>query len=102
MSSTPSTAILANPATSNGSQRPFETIFQPSFVTEHQLLAGEALIRLPQVLAIIPVSRSAWYAGIVALRYPPGIKISRRTTAWRVRDIAALLVKLNSEKGEPL
>ena len=66
----------------------------------HILLAGEALIRLPQVLALIPVSRSSWYTGIQKKIYPPGIRISSRTTAWRVRDIAALLIKLRSKHDD--
>lgn len=100
MSSTQSTEIVAHPATSNGSSTPFETSSQSSFLANHPLIAGEALIRLPQVLALIPVSRSSWYAGIKKNKYPQGIRISSRTTAWRVRDIAALLVKLSSKNGD--
>ena len=43
--------------------------------------------RLPQVLGIIPVSRASWWAGIKAGRYPAGVKLGPRTTAWRWSDI---------------
>jgi prophage regulatory protein len=53
--------------------------------------------RLPVVLEKIPVSRSAWWAGIKAGRYPEGVKIGPRTTAWRQSDIENLCTLL--EKG---
>ena len=48
-------------------------------------------IRLPQVLSLFPVSRTAWYEGIKAGKYPAPVKLSERTAAWRVSDIRALL-----------
>ena len=50
--------------------------------------------RLPEVLKRIPVSRSAWWAGIKAGRYPAGIKIAPRTTAWLQSDIEDLCARL--------
>lgn len=52
--------------------------------------SDERLLRLPEVLQIFPVSRSAWYKGIAQGRYPAGIKLSVRTVAWRKSDIDAL------------
>jgi prophage regulatory protein len=49
------------------------------------------LLRLPQVLKIIPVSRASWWAGIRAHRYPAGVKLGPRTTAWHAADIKALV-----------
>jgi len=54
------------------------------------------LHRLPDVLKIIPVSKSAWWAGIAAGIYPPGIKLSQRCTAWRSDDIQDLIVRLTT------
>jgi predicted DNA-binding transcriptional regulator AlpA len=53
-----------------------------------------AFLRLPAVLQIIPVSRSAWWAGIREGRYPAPIKLSVRTSAWRRSDIDALVERL--------
>ena len=58
-------------------------------------LDNAALLRLPQVLNLIPVSRSAWWAGCKNGRYPKPVKIGPRTTAWRAEDIRALPRKLS-------
>lgn len=49
------------------------------------------LLRLPQVLRYFPVSRSAWWAGIKAGRYPEPIRIGPRCVAWRLDDVRALI-----------
>ncbi len=54
-------------------------------------LPPSALLRLPQVLALIPVSRSSWYAGIAEGYYPPPVRIGKRVSAWRYEDIVALI-----------
>lgn len=50
-----------------------------------------SLLRLPSVLARIPVSRSGWWAGVKTGRYPQPIRISPRCVAWRSSDIHALI-----------
>lgn len=54
------------------------------------------LLRLRKVLERIPVSRSTWWAGVASGRYPAGIKLSPRTTAWLSTDIDALIERLAS------
>ena len=54
-------------------------------------MIGTGLLRLPQVLAIVPVGKTTWWAGVKAGRYPQPIKISARCTAWRSSDIQRLL-----------
>jgi len=61
-------------------------------------ISEQGFLRLPQVLAIYPVSRSAWWAGIAAGRYPAGVKLSPRTTAWRASDIRDLIERTGSER----
>lgn len=51
----------------------------------------DGFLRLPQVLAVYPVSRSAWWGGVKSGKYPPSIKLGPRTTAWRAKDIRALI-----------
>lgn len=53
-------------------------------------------VRIKQVLSIIPIGRTSWYAGIKQGKYPAGIRLGARTTAWRVEDIRALVKKLGS------
>lgn len=50
-----------------------------------------ALLRLPKVLALIPVSKSQWWAGVKDGRYPPPVKLSARCSAWKSSDIRALI-----------
>jgi len=45
----------------------------------------------PPIPAIIPVSKSSWWAGCKTGRYPAPIKLGPRTTVWRVEDILALV-----------
>ena len=52
------------------------------------------LLRLPQVLSIIPVSRSSWFAGIATGRYPSPVKLSARSVAWKSEQIQALVDSL--------
>lgn len=51
----------------------------------------DRLLRLPEVLKIIPVSRSSWWAGIKTGRFPKPVKLGPRTTCWRESDIRALM-----------
>lgn len=62
-------------------------------------LPNEGFIRLPQVLAVFPISRSAWFAGVAAGIYPPGVKLSPRCTAWDVRSIRQLIAHVGGEGG---
>jgi prophage regulatory protein len=50
-----------------------------------------ALWRLPTVLAHVPVSRSGWWAGVKAGRYPAPVRLSTRCVAWRAADIRSLV-----------
>lgn len=54
-------------------------------------LPETGFVRLPLILSVFPVSRSAFWAGVKAGKYPQPVKLSERTTAWRVEDIRALI-----------
>jgi prophage regulatory protein len=49
------------------------------------------LLRLPQVLERYPVSKSSWYAGIKAGRYPKPVRIGERGSAWPTETIDVLV-----------
>ena len=53
-------------------------------------------LRLPQILEIIPVSKSAWWQGCKDGRFPKPVKLGPKTTAWRAEDIAALIEQIGS------
>ena len=44
-------------------------------------------LRLRQVLTVIPVGKTCWWEGVRSGRYPKGVKLSQRCTAWRAEDI---------------
>ncbi len=60
------------------------------------------LLRLWQILGdkrkgippIIPVSKSSWWAGVKAGKYPKPVKLSARCTCWRVEDIRQLVERM--------
>jgi predicted DNA-binding transcriptional regulator AlpA len=54
----------------------------------------QTLLRLPQVLQRVPVSRSHWWAGIASGKFPAGIKLSERVTCWKSSDIQNLIASL--------
>lgn len=54
-------------------------------------LPATGFVRLPEILALFPVSETVWWAGVRDGRYPKGVKLSARCTAWRAEDIRALI-----------
>lgn len=52
------------------------------------------LLRINQVLALVPVGRSSWWEGCRTGRYPKPIKLGPRTTVWRAEDIATFIESL--------
>lgn len=58
-------------------------------------LENESLLRLPQVLELIPISKSAWWQGCKDGRYPKPIKLGPRTTVWKASDISAFMRQLS-------
>jgi predicted DNA-binding transcriptional regulator AlpA len=53
-------------------------------------LPETGFLRLPQILAVFPVSRSTWWAGVKSGRFPPSVKLGPRATGWRVEAIREL------------
>lgn len=50
-------------------------------------LPRTGFIRLPEVLKIIPVGKSTWWAGVKSGRFPAPVKLGKRITAWSVEEI---------------
>jgi hypothetical protein len=67
-------------------------------------LPETGFLRLPQIIGdkkssppippIIPVSKTSWYAGIKSGRYPRPLKLSERSSAWRIEDIRKLIEEM--------
>jgi prophage regulatory protein len=52
------------------------------------------LMKLPQVLAVMQVSRSNWLQGVKSGRYPESVRLSDRRVAWRIADLKAFIDSL--------
>ena len=78
----------------------------------HTTLPETGFLRLPQIIgrkprgsepgipALIPVSKSTWWAGVQSGRYPkPSKALGPRITAWHVADILALIEQVNEGEG---
>jgi predicted DNA-binding transcriptional regulator AlpA len=57
-------------------------------------------LRLKQVLALVPISKSSWWEGCKEGRFPKPVKLGPRTTAWKAEDIAALVKSLGGQEAE--
>lgn len=57
----------------------------------HTGFDSSGFLRLPDVLALIPVSRSTWLNWVKTGKAPKPVKLSERTTAWKVADIRAFI-----------
>ena len=55
-------------------------------------------LRLPQVLQLVPISKSAWWEGCKTGRFPKPVKLCPRTTAWKAEEIAVLVQELGNQK----
>ena len=59
-------------------------------MTSHKL-PETGFLRLPEVLKLFPISKSAWWAGVKSEIYPKPVKLSPNVTAWRIEDIRDLI-----------
>ena len=57
-------------------------------------LPDEGFTRLPEILSVLPVGRSAFLDRVKKGVYPAPVKLGGRTVAWRVQDIRALIERL--------
>ncbi|MBE0597932.1 MAG: AlpA family phage regulatory protein [Desulfuromonadales bacterium] len=67
----------------------------------NETFPANGLLRLPQIIgnpnakppipAIVPVSKSTWWAGVKKGTFPQPIKLGERCTAWRAADILRLV-----------
>jgi prophage regulatory protein len=48
---------------------------------------NNGFLRLPQVLKLIPVSKSTWWNGCKTGQFPKPYKLAPRVTAWKVGEV---------------
>lgn len=55
-------------------------------------LPATGLVRLAQILAVVPVARSTFLLWVKIGKFPRPVRIGARAVAWRVADVRALLL----------
>lgn len=65
-------------------------------------LPKTGFVRLPVILAHIPVGKSTWWDGVRSGRFPAPIRgLGPRITAWRAEDIHKLIKDLGETAAAP-
>lgn len=64
-----------------------------------QHLPSTGFVRLPTILAHVPVGKSTWWEGVRSGRFPQPIKLGPRITAWRAEDIHNLIAQLSKNSS---
>jgi predicted DNA-binding transcriptional regulator AlpA len=82
------------------SESRFQKENKPVNAPECEAVRKRGFLRLPQVLEILPISKSTWWKGIKEGRFPKPVKLTERTSAWPLEDIEALCDKLISPGEE--
>jgi prophage regulatory protein len=77
-----------------------------SKLSKNQISLPETgLVRLSSILAPngpLPISKSTWWSGVKAGRFPRPVKLGPRVTAWKVSDIRALFERAEAEADDGL
>ena len=58
---------------------------------DYSKLPAEAVLRLPDVLALVGLSRASIYAKVAEHRFPAPIKLTAHASGWRMGDIRTWL-----------
>ncbi|MBW9265842.1 MAG: transcriptional regulator [Candidatus Thiodiazotropha sp. (ex. Lucinisca nassula)] len=76
----------------------FVQLPETGFVRIHQIV-GDTKAK-PPIPPIIPVSRTAWWKGVKAGRYPKPLKLNAKTTVWRVEDIRNFIQSVGKDEEQ--
>lgn len=71
----------------------------PHFVRLRDLVNHPARKGKPATKGILPMAQSCWFRGIQRGEYPAPVKLGPGITAWRGKDIQALLDRWNGKGG---
>ena len=62
-------------------------------------IPSTGFLRLPQIMELVPISKSAWWEGCRTGRYPKPVKIGPRTTVWRAEEIKAFIESAGQQRN---
>ena len=68
-------------------------------ITEPVGLPATGFVRIPLILAVIPIGKSTWWAGVKSGRFPQPVRPSPfgRVAVWRAEDIRDLVNRAGGE-----
>lgn len=66
-------------------------------MTTTTAIAKVGFLRLPQVLQLVPISKSAWWEGCKTGRFPKPVKLGPRTTVWRAEEIMEFIEQIGAQ-----
>jgi prophage regulatory protein len=58
------------------------------------------LLKLPQVLDRVPVSKSTWWSGVASGRFPKPVSLGPRSKAWLEEDVNSLILTLIAQSSQ--
>jgi len=58
---------------------------------------AETFLRLPQVLARVPVGKSTIYGWIRTHKFPKPVRLGQMTSVWRASEVSAWIAKAAAE-----
>lgn len=65
---------------------------ETGFLRLHQIIGNEKR----GIPALIPISRSRWYAGCKSGEFPSPVKIGKRAIGWKVEDIKGFIASVSN------
>jgi len=76
---------------------------KPAQLTTHAVILPQpfpefGLVRIPQILDVLPISPATWWRWVKSGKAPQGIKLSPQITTWRAEDVRALIDQLAAEQ----
>ena len=63
------------------------------------VIDSRALLRLPQVLKLVPVSKTTWWERVASGEYPRPLH-QGRSAFWPAREIFALIERIEATRDE--
>ncbi|WP_428569394.1 MAG: helix-turn-helix transcriptional regulator [Solidesulfovibrio sp. DCME] len=60
------------------------------------IIPETGFLRFKDVQRLFPVSKTVWYDGIAAGRYPAPVRLAPRCVGWRVEDIRSLISNIGA------
>jgi prophage regulatory protein len=75
--------------------QPKDTIQELGFLRIWQILGDNKA--KPPIKPLLPISKSSFYAGIKKGIYPAPVKLSKRASGWRTKDIRILLESMGRQ-----